>query len=340
MRMACPVMNRQSARNPRHWLAPVAVLTFAVLLTAGRAESKSRPATEDDDLAVVLVLGEQPGPGLWKVSSGEHVLWVLGEVSPIPRKVKWRSRKFEILLGDSRELLLDLSGYWRADFDDMAAYRRAERLPKGVTLKDVIPPGLHERVVQTAQLFGAPELEELHPFAATNRLVTSAMKSLGLDGFSARFAAEDYAKRHRIKITSFAAPEPSFEERLRIWQEPANAVCLERAVDVLEDGGTGVKRLANAWSIGDIAALRELVTPYSFSRDGFRADECAAAMRGGEREALEYKAVRTKAWLAEAERVLRDNDSTVAVVLMSELFATDGYLAALRERGYEVVEPE
>jgi hypothetical protein len=37
---------------------------------------------------------------------------------------------------------------------------------------------------------------------------------------------------------------------------------------------------------------------------------------------------------------LRENQSTLAVVPMPELFATDGYLAALRVRGYVVVEPE
>ena len=31
------------------------------------------------------------GPGLWKVSSGAHTLWILGLVSPVPRKMDWYS---------------------------------------------------------------------------------------------------------------------------------------------------------------------------------------------------------------------------------------------------------
>jgi hypothetical protein len=168
----------------------------------------------------------------------------------------------------------------------------------------------------------------------------SAMKTLDLNGFSARFAAEDLGRKRRVKITYFAAPEPPFDERLRNWQHASNAICLERLVDALEDGGAGIKRLANAWSIGDIDALRHLVPAFSFSRDGFRADECAAAMRGGEQKSRDYNVGRTQAWLDQAERALRDNRSTMAVVLMTEIFAADGYLAALRARGYEVVEPE
>ena len=98
--------------------------------------------------------------------------------------------------------------------------------------------------------------------------------------------------------------------------------------------------LANAWAVGDINALRELVPLYSFSRDGFRSAECAAAMHGGEQQAREYKERRIQGWVAEAERALKKNRSTMAVVLMSELFEPDGYLAALRAKGYEITEPE
>jgi len=322
------------------------VLAIAFLLLSGISAADepiaSSPEADPDEsgMAVVLVMGEQPGPGLWKVTSGKHVMWILGEVSPIPRKVKWRSNKFDKLLYSSQELLVDFSGYWAATREDMAAYRKAEKLPRGTVLKDVIPPELHARVETTAKIFRTTGLEELYPFSATNRLVVGSMKALDLQGFSARFAAAELGKKRNVKVTIYAAPEPPFETRLQTWQQNSNVVCLERVVDVLEDGGVGVKRLANAWSVGDINSLRELVPTYSFSRDGFRADECAAAMRGGEKQSQEFKTVRIQGWMNEAERALRENRSTMAVTLMTDMFAADGYVAALRARGYEVVEPE
>ena len=317
----------------------------ALLLSCGLAVSgetdldASVPETDDAGMEVVLVLGEQPGPGLWKVSSGEHVMWILGEISPYPRKVKWTSKRFENLLGKSQELLLDFSGYWRADHTDTRRLAMAELLPNGVKLKDLISPELDKRFESIARRFDAAGLEELYPFAATNRLVVSAMDSMNMKGFSARFTAEQLARKRHLKITYFAAPELPFEDRLKNWQHPSNAVCLERLVATLDDGGAGVRRLANAWSVGDIAALRQLVPTYSFSRDGFRAGECAAAMHGGERQAADYKHRRTRLWLNQAKRALRNNARTMAVVPMSELFAPDGYLAALRAAGYEIEEP-
>jgi hypothetical protein len=317
------------------------VLGILLLLTSG-AVSANEPGVDIDEsgLAVVLVMGAQPGPGLWKVTSGENVLWILGEVSPIPRRVQWKSQKFDKLLRTSQELLLDLSGYWRASANEMTAYHQAEKLPRGTVLRDVISPELHGRVKPIARKFGAFALDELRPFSATNRLVVSAMRTLGLKGFSARHVAEELADKHGVRTTYFAAPEPPFEQRLESWKLDSNAACLERVVDTLEDGGTGVSRLANAWSVGDIDAMRRLVPAFSFSRDGLRADECAAAMRGGEQQARDYNIGRMKGWLNEAERALRDNQSTMAVVLMSELFEPDGYLSELRARGYEVIEPQ
>ena len=72
---------------------------------------------------------------------------------------------------------------------------------------------------------------------------------------------------------------------------------------------------------------------------GSQRNDGAIAVGGGEQRANEFVARRTEAWLSAAERVLRENKSTMAVVPMAELFAPDGYLAGLRARGYKVVEP-
>lgn len=321
-------------------LAICGLLSASALATDPLTEATA-PTTGDENIEVVLVTGIQPGPGLWKVTSGRHVMWVLGEVSPFARNVRWNSSKFDRLMRNSQELLIDFSGFWGANREEMNAYRKAEKLPKGSSLATLISPELHARLMTTGQAFGVTtELDELQPFAATNRLVTSAMSKLGLNGFSVRFAAEELGQRRQVKVTNFSAPEYPFEDRLKLWQQPANAVCIEKAVNALEDGGAGAKRLANAWAVGDVEALRTLVPPYSFSRDGFRRGACAAAMRGGEKQAAEYDAERKQAWLKEAERCLKENRTTMAVVLMSELFEPDGYLAALRARGYEVVEPQ
>lgn len=314
------------------------VLGFVSFLALLAAPAQAEDP-DDSEMQVVLVTGVHAGPAMWKVMSGIRTVWILGEISPYPRKLKWRSKEFETRLRQSQEMIIDFSGYWWVDDDNSAALEKASKLPDGKKLADVIAPELHARVEKVAALFGKPALEPFRPFSATNRLVSAAMRTLELDGFSVRFAAAKLGEWRKSKVTFFSAPELPFDERLVNWQSPANEVCLSRLVNTIGDGGDGVLQLANAWAVGDIEALRELVPRYSFSRDGFRSGECAAAMHGGEKQAEAYKTRRTEAWVAEIERALKSNRSTVAVVLMSELFEPDGYLAALRAKGYEITEP-
>ena len=50
--------------------------------------------------------GVQPGPGLWKVQRGEHVLWVLGTLRPLPKRMRWESREVVEKVAQSEVLIL------------------------------------------------------------------------------------------------------------------------------------------------------------------------------------------------------------------------------------------
>lgn len=146
------------------------------------------------------------------------------------------------------------------------------------------------------------------------------------------------ARRANVRITYLETPGQTHEEHLKNVTQGSTVPCLEMMVQIVEDGGSGLRRLANAWSVGDIPALRQLVPVYAL-QPTHQESKCTVALYGGEQRANEFVARRTEEWLSAAERALRENKSTMAVVSMAELFAPDGYLAGLRARGYKVVEP-
>jgi len=318
----------------------IAALT-TLLLTAVAVADEPVPVTEPQDMEVVLVTGVQPGPGLWKVSSGNHVLWILGEVAPQPGKVKWRSARFEALLEKSQEVLLDFSGVLWPDKLQEDAEARIRKLPDGQTLKDVVPASLYARADAARKLYGTPEqIEQLRPFYAGRRIMMSALRKMDMEKrFAASFTVRKLARREWVKVTSLTTPGQTHDEQLQNIQQGSTVACLEMMVDMVEDGGAGLRRLANAWSVGDIAALRQLVPVYAL-QPTHHENRCTDALYGGKRRADEFVARRTEVWLKEAERALRDNRSTMAVISMAELFAPDGYLAGLRARGYQVAEPD
>jgi hypothetical protein len=318
------------------WIAGIAASLLAGMAVA--AEDVADAASEE--IAVVLVTGEQPGPGLWKVSSGDHVLWILGEIAPQPGKVKWRSKRFEALLAKSQEVLLDFSGVMWPNKVDEDAEVRVHKLPGRQRLKDVVPPELYARADAARKLYETPErIDILRPFYAGRRILMSALRKLDMEKrFNASFTVKRLARRADVKVSYVDTPGQTPEEQLKIIEQGSTVPCLDMMVQIVEDGGSGLRRLANAWSVGDIAALRQLVPVYALQPDHHES-QCTVALYGGQKRADEFVARRTEEWLSEAERVLRDNRSTMAVVPMAELFALDGYLAGLRARGYQIAEP-
>lgn len=75
--------------------------------TAARPQTAYEPRTKPAPtvLAPVVVNGVTPGPALWKVSRGDHVLWILGVAAPLPKKVKWNSAEVERIIARSQEVI-------------------------------------------------------------------------------------------------------------------------------------------------------------------------------------------------------------------------------------------
>jgi hypothetical protein len=222
-----------------------------------------------------------------------------------------------------------------------AAEARVRKLPSGQTLKDVVSPELYARADAARKLFATPEqIDELRPFYAGRRILMSALKSMDMEKrFSATATVMKLAHKDWVKVTTLETPGQTHEEQLKNIEQGSTVPCLEMFVKIVEDGGSGLRRLVNAWSVGDIAALRQLVPVYALQPD-HHENKCTVALYGGEKRANEFVARRTEAWLSAAEKALRENQSTMAVVSMAELFAADGYLAGLRARGFQVVEPK
>jgi uncharacterized protein YbaP (TraB family) len=313
----------------------------ATLFLTNAVEVEPGAEVAPEPMDVVLVTGEQPGPGLWKVSSGNHVLWILGEIAPQPRLVTWRSKRFEKLLDQSQQVILDFSGVLWPNQTQENAEARVRKLPEGQTLKDVVSPEWYARADAARNLYKTPErIDELRPFYAGRRIMMSALRKLDMEKrFSASFRVRKLAHHAWVGVTIVDTPGQTHEEQLQNIVQGSTAPCLEMMVKIVEDGGSGLKSLANAWSVGDIAALRRLVPLYAL-QPTHQENDCTVALYGGEKRANEFVARRTAEWLAVAENALRQNKSTMAVVSMAELFAPDGYLAALRERGYKIVEPK
>ena len=115
-------------------------------------ESPTQPVPAVKDLDVVVVTGTWGGPRMWKISKGDHVLWILGTLTPLPAKMTWDSSHAERIVAQAQEVLAapsvsvsaDGIGFFRGLFL-IPSLLSVRKNPGDATLKDVMPPDLYAR---------------------------------------------------------------------------------------------------------------------------------------------------------------------------------------------------
>jgi hypothetical protein len=306
-----------------------------------------RPAATE--LAAVKVTGVQPGPGLWKVSKGDHVMWVLGTMSPLPRTMTWRSAEVEQALGHSQQLLQLPSVKVKADVGFfgklflLPAALSARRNDDGKTLQQVLPPPIYARWLQLKQQYIGHDngIEHWRPVFAARELHEKALKAHGLarGGIDAGVAA--MAKRFgvaEVPVTievTIAHPRDAIKSFKQ--NAPHDTTCFIRMLDSVQHDLPAMTARANAWASGDLQTLRTL--PDSEWRDA-----CVSALTNASfahQLGIDDVPARLRtSWLAAARAAMQRNSETFALLPIDELLKPDGYLAALQLAGYQVEAPE
>ena len=309
------------------------------------------PAVADEPLEEVLVTGQQPGPGLWKVTrpgdASGHVLWILGNYSPLPKKMKWRSREIESALASSQEVLapatVSASVGPLGGITLLPSLIGVRRNPNGGRLQDVVPPDLYARwlPLKARYLGNDDDVEEWRPIFAAQELYRAALKAKGLVPYEGVWPeVEKLAHKAKVEVTRPEVEMKVEKARAAIKEfkkTPLSDVeCFSRTIQRLESDLDLMRERANAWSVGDVARLRQLAPVERASACITVVLESSFMQERGYGDVLE----RVKAaWVTAAEQSFARNASTVAVLSIDQILKPDGYVARLREKGYSVEEP-
>lgn len=328
------------------------LLTLAALSTSTWAQAQPDAPAIAATVPSIVVSGQRPGPALWKVSKGDHTLWIFGSYAPLPKQIDWRSQQLETVLADSQELLdtpgTVISVGWGSSLNMLIALPSLAGVKKNVDggrLQDQVPAGVYARwtVLKQKYIGNDAGIEQERPMFAAQTLRTRALAAIGMNGSDAvTKRIYELGKNWKIPVTTTAVSVPveNPRETLRDFKRSAldDVPCFTQTIDRLEKDLDMMRRRANAWAIGDLATLRQL---------DFRDERiaCNAAMVDSKwlnnvKGASDMRTRVKAAWLAAAEKSIATNRSTLAVLSMSELTSPDGMLAALRARGYLIEEPE
>lgn len=322
---------------------PAQKATTPVPPTTGQPESSASEPIEE-----VVVSGEQPGPGLWKVSKGDHVLWILGTLSPLPKRMMWRSGGVEKVIAQSQEVIGQEQvsanvGFFR-EITLIPSLLHARLNPDGATLKEILPAPLYARWLRLklAYIGNDSGIEKWRPMFAAIRLYQRTIDRSDLTQSNiVRPVVEKAAREHNVKITTLKIKVDVGNPRQTIKdfaQTPRSQdiACLAATIERLETDLGNMKLRANAWAVGDLDTLERLPAPD-------QVQKCVEAFTSGPGMQAKLDAGRNlfyDEWLAAADRALTNNRVTFATLPMSELLGANGRLAKLKARGYSVEAPQ
>ncbi|MBS0364597.1 MAG: TraB/GumN family protein [Proteobacteria bacterium] len=323
-------------------MAGVAGMASAAVARAPSAAAAAAATVPPDTIQEVVVEGSHEGPRMWTVRQGNHTLWILGTITPLPKKMTWDPRAVQEVLRQSQEVVpaWPSFGVGANPITALRVYiewRRLQKPPDQVPLRTALPPPLYARV-EALRLRYDPhdrKLENMRPMLAARTLMARVFDRAGLALHNeVQQSVLQLAREQGVRVR---------QDKLRIEQPvdvlrdvgtaaPQQEVaCLESVVTLLETDLPIMQARARAWALGDVAQLRQL--PHTDNRSA-----CVGAISTTERvRALVARA--QDDWILAVTEALRRNQGTLAVQSMDRLLGPDGSLELLRRRGYEVEGP-
>ncbi len=349
---------------------------FALLSGIARAQEAPQQTEaqqereELEELETVVVTGE-PVPRLWKVSKGDHVLWVTNN-AVLAAGRKWRTDVVDARVAESQLVIYPGRAYAAPDVGLLkgitllpAAFRAAKN-PDRKTLKDVLPAETYARwrVLKTTYVGRDNDIEKWRPSIAISMLESKVMEKVlpesrsrrAAPGPSVQSVVARAAKKHKVKQRTMPKVERIVKTNARKILKSAyhielgDEVCFTQGLDYLERVIEYSRQRAAALATSDSPAPPDDAAPPrrvgcdDYLIKGLRSGEIpdpAGALKVLEEVELQTRLALEQLdaeWIAAAEAAIAKNSSTFAVVPTRATSPT-GYFTKLKELGYTVEEP-
>ena len=327
---------------------PVRAASDAVVQNYSAAPQATTPqaatpaSSPDAPIEEVVITGEHEGPRLWKVHKGDHVLWILGTVTPLPKKMIWQSDAVEAVLQQSQEVVpaWPAFGIGANPFTALRVWiqwRSIQKIPDRMNLQEVLPPALYARFSALKARYAPKDsrLDELRPGFAAERLLDEALDASGLTLHNEvqrtvlKLARKQGVRIHQDKLRV----DHPVDVLKDVGKTPlaGEVACLQAVIGRLETDIGPMQARARAWALGDVETLRKLNHPDDRT-------PCIEAVSTSER-VRDLIARAQDDWFLSVEDALNRNSSTLAVQSMDRLLGENGTLAILRKEGYQVEGP-
>jgi len=260
---------------------------------------------------------------LWKVESGQGVLYVAGSVHALTPDAYPLSRAFERAFADADTLVEEI------DLSEANALALAPALlgkgmyQDGRRFDTVVSRETASLVSERLGAVGLPAamLQTMKPWMVMLTLTAIEMQKAGLDpelGLDKHFF--DRATAAGKRVVGLETAESQIE-RLDTMPEALQEQLLLSTIEELDQASESLGSIVSAWRTGDAPAIEKLLLS-SF-------DEYPAVYQS-------LIVERNRNWMPRVEACLTGGGTCLVVVGAAHLVGPDGLLASLQARGYRV----
>lgn len=280
-------------------------------------------------VSVLLLWAPVAGQGgknfLWKVEGEGAVAYLLGSLHVLTPEWYPLSAAINQAFADSRTLVEELDLDESNDPTLMLAALSRAMLTDGKTLDQLVAPEVYAELTRRAEKTGLPmiALQRMKPWLAAITLMAPTLQAAGFKpelGVDRHFF--DRAKALGMKrqpLETLAYQLDRFDQLSPRLQEDL----LKTTMEDLDTTVTGVKEMAQAWSVGNVAAIEKLAL---------------AALQESPELYKRLLVERNVNWVPHVETCLKQKAGCFVVVGAAHLVGPDGLPALLTQKGYKVTQ--
>ena len=295
----------------RGMCASLALLLFPIACSAQKVDL-SNGATET------------VGPAIWQTGDEDTKVYLFGTVHVLPASLVWRNEQFNTAFEEADTLYLeaDVSGQ---DASLMRAVTQLGFMPLGKDLFTELGKKRAKEIKEAAHSLEMPtaSLSKMRPWLAATALTMRAIEANGQDpeaGVEQILAPEAKASGKRMRFFETAEEQLSFMANLKEETQINMLMETARQLDVLAQM---IVKMDNAWVVGNIEALEEIV----MSDPSMASEELMDVML----------TKRNENWVVELNRVIEEEEGVFFVAVgAAHLIGDNSVVKMLEDAGIEV----
>ena len=332
------------------WLAffTVAVLIgWHVITDTSRASTAL--ASSQTTAALPAVQVDQYGPAIWGVSKGNHVLWIVGSVSPIQKDLKWNSANVTELMKTARVFIAEPNANFgkllpilRSLQVDWLEHHQWRENPHGAVLSNILPNSIYEQWLELWAKYGNGHHppDRLTPYYAQKMLYK---RFRGHYGLKERYV--DHALIHIARHDGLRVRHPIINQDVNHFEKTFllthklldgdHFSCFRATLGRVAHDYSKIYYRAKAWAVGDVSQM-DYLKPTSRHSCHWNAQDNAAYVNEYDGQNLRFE----HRILDYYERIVQKYPVAVTVLPISDLLNSKGFIDQFRKLGYGITDPQ